>query len=132
MEDKTAEHLVTAIESPLQPKYAPTDPPVYIGHEPVASSGAELIAAERKRQIENEGFTPAHDLRYNRGELLLAGKCYANVPALWPWSSAWWKPSDDPVKNLVKAGALIAAEIDRLLRQTGTDTNAPRDGGGEG
>jgi hypothetical protein len=32
----------------------------------------------------------------------------------WPWDQKWWKPSDDPVKNLVKAGALIAAEIDRL------------------
>ena len=32
----------------------------------------------------------------------------------WPWAKKWWKPSDDPVRNLVKAGALIAAEIDRL------------------
>lgn len=35
----------------------------------------------------------------------------------WPWHSSWWKPSDDPIRNLVKAGALIAAEIDRLQRQ---------------
>ena len=35
---------------------------------------------------------------------------------LWPWSDKWWKPSDDPVRNLVKAGALLAAEIDRLQR----------------
>lgn len=33
----------------------------------------------------------------------------------WPWDRKWWKPSqDDQVKNLIKAGALIAAEIDRL------------------
>ena len=32
----------------------------------------------------------------------------------WPWDKKWWKPSDDPIKNLIKAGALIAAEIDRL------------------
>lgn len=32
----------------------------------------------------------------------------------WPWDAKWWKPSDDPIKNLVKSGALIAAEIDRL------------------
>jgi hypothetical protein len=31
-----------------------------------------------------------------------------------PWDYKWWKPSKDPIKNLVKAGALIAAEIDRL------------------
>ncbi len=34
----------------------------------------------------------------------------------WPWEMAWLKISEDPVRNLVKAGALIAAEIDRLLR----------------
>lgn len=28
----------------------------------------------------------------------------------------WWKPSDDPIRNLVKVSALIAAEIDRLKR----------------
>jgi len=34
----------------------------------------------------------------------------------WPWGSEWWKPSPDPIYNLIKAGALIAAEIDRLQR----------------
>ena len=38
------------------------------------------------------------------------------VPILWPWEAEWWKPSADPVRNLAKAGALIAAEIDRLQR----------------
>lgn len=37
----------------------------------------------------------------------------------WPWDEEWWKPSEDPVRNLVKAGALIAAEIDRLQRVDG-------------
>jgi hypothetical protein len=32
----------------------------------------------------------------------------------WPWNDDDWKPSPDPIRNLVKAGALIAAEIDRL------------------
>ena len=36
-------------------------------------------------------------------------------PRGWPWEPADWKPDNDPVRNLVKAGALIAAEIDRLL-----------------
>ena len=36
----------------------------------------------------------------------------------WPWDVSWWKPSDSPIRNLVKAGALIAAEIDRLQRAT--------------
>ncbi len=34
----------------------------------------------------------------------------------WPWGKSWWKPSDDPIRDLEKAGALIAAEIDRRLR----------------
>ena len=34
----------------------------------------------------------------------------------WPWEAAWWKPNGDPIRNLEKAGALIAAEIDRLQR----------------
>ena len=38
----------------------------------------------------------------------------------WPWRNEDWKPSNDRVVNLVKAGALIAAEIDRLERATHT------------
>lgn len=34
----------------------------------------------------------------------------------WPFNRKEWKPSSDPIRNLVKAGALIAAEIDRLHR----------------
>jgi len=37
-------------------------------------------------------------------------------PAAWPWEWDQWKPSLDPIRNLEKAGALIAAEIDRLRR----------------
>lgn len=39
------------------------------------------------------------------------------VPRLWPWDPEWWKPCPrNRVRELVKAGALIAAEIDRLQR----------------
>lgn len=38
------------------------------------------------------------------------------APIDWPWADSWWKPSTDPVRNLVKAGALVAAEIDRYQR----------------
>jgi hypothetical protein len=51
-------------------------------------TGAELIAQERQRQIEKEGWTP-----------------------------------DDPIRELIKAGALIAAEIDRLNIQRGFNEN---------
>lgn len=91
--------------------------------------GAELIAKERKRQIEKEGWTKKHDRQeHDDGELLKAAICYARAGADgmdkvtawkhwdWPWSPKWWKP-EDRIRNLVKAGALIAAEIDRLQHE---------------
>ena len=93
-------------------------------------NGIEMIKAERERQIAKEGWTPEHDAHHILGELSIAAACYAKVasalarwkpdeiawsaPGAWPWDGGWWKPSPDPVHNLVKAGALIAAEIDRL------------------
>ena len=99
-------------------------------------TGADLIAAERQRQIEKEGFTAAHDdVKEQHGQLIAAAICYAQLPLIrmtytpaavrertselldrWPWDEEYWKPSDQAVRNLVKAGALIAAEIDRLQR----------------
>lgn len=96
-------------------------------------AGTDLIAAERKRQIEVEGWTPEHDDEHSACELTMAAHAYTyaavgqingvcwpdidgNVPNSWPWEDGWWKPSVFPIRNLVKAGALIAAEIDRLLR----------------
>ncbi len=86
--------------------------------------GTELIAQERQRQIDVEGFTPEQDKKYLNGELVQAAACYAvngdyDYPPdkedySWPFSAQWWKPSTDRIKNLVRAGALIAAEIDRL------------------
>lgn len=96
-------------------------------------TGAELIAAERRRQIDIEGWTARHDdTEHATGELIMAADCYLtwaeeqllgrdpedmydSLPAWWPWEPRWWKPSD-PIRNLVKAGALIAAEIDRAMR----------------
>ena len=95
--------------------------------------GSGLIATERARQISTEGWTPAHDDEHELGELAAASVCYTNLAQAqiadavmesdtevhvdWPWSSDSWKPSDDPIRNLVKAGALIAAQIDVLLRK---------------
>lgn len=128
-------------------------------------SGVELIAEERSRQIDVEGWTPEHDAGHRTFEMSGAAACYiaknisnklesihhTNQSPLaefkiyyfgesdflvntgdrgdrriakagwrngWPWDMKWWKPSDDPIKNLVKAGALIAAEIDRLNSTT--------------
>lgn len=92
------------------------------------SVGVQLIAAERERQVNVEGWTPEHDDAHTNGELSTAAVCYAatsavreviGVGALWPWSFADWKPSANAgrVRELAKAGALIAAEIDRLTRE---------------
>lgn len=102
------------------------------GPSPVAGDGLDRIAAERRRQVEVEGWTPAHDDEHHACELAMAADAYvywavgqvngacwlwgAASPASWPWADDWWKPSHDPIRNMEKAGALIAAEIDRLLR----------------
>jgi hypothetical protein len=40
----------------------------------------------------------------------------------WPWDDEWYKPTPkDPIRQLVKAGALIAAEIDRFQRKAESD-----------
>lgn len=98
----------------------------------------ELIACERKRQINVEGFTPEHDDEHRSGEINDAAICYASAASKlargesleyikecvdasergfpWPWESEWWNPSRDQIQNLVKAGGLIVAEIERLQR----------------
>ncbi len=84
-------------------------------------NGVELIKRERERQMAAEGWSASHDDGHRRGELARAAACYAleglNVTGRprWPWSVDWWKPKDQ-IRNLVRAGALIAAEIDRLKR----------------
>ena len=96
----------------------------------IMKTAIELIADERQRQIMWEGFSVIHDDTYKNGELAYAAACYAlnhdalssvkegqSVPAKWPWNIIRWKPSpNDRIKELVKAGALITAEIERLQR----------------
>jgi hypothetical protein len=85
------------------------------------TEGVSLIAVERARQMSVEGWTPAHDDEHHRGELAVSAARYAlhdtavSNRIAWQWESYWWKPKD-PIRNLVRAGALIAAEIDRRLR----------------
>ena len=95
-------------------------------------TGIELIAEERKRQITEEGWTAEHDDQHEPFILTTLAVCYTiecgspiQHPAGKPDEFIWpigldrsaWKPSQNPLRNLVKAGALIAAEIDRLQRQ---------------
>lgn len=96
------------------------------------AKGTDLIAAERERQIAVEGWSAAHDDKHDCREMSIAAEDYLMVynageggdndfsmaSRQWPWDAKWWKPSPDPLRNLVKAGALIAAEIDRINRQS--------------
>ena len=86
------------------------------------SEGVERIAQERERQIEEEYWSYEHDDNHRDGELAMAAACYAyyedaEYPEHWPFDDDCWKPSpDNRIRDLEKAGALIAAEIDRLMR----------------
>jgi len=95
-----------------------------------AKTGAQLVYLERERQINEEGFAPDRDQEYKEYQLVAAAMCYLTAapareqsgidtstpPPQWPWAPDWWKPSPhDPIRELVKAGALIVAEIDRRL-----------------
>jgi len=104
--------------------------------------GARRIARERRRQIQQEGWSIDHDDKLVDNELAWAALCYAA-----PEKVKMMRPGEDPdtvlladpwpvksslvdkrrkgkrkvtrrqrIRDLEKAGALIAAEIDRLLR----------------
>lgn len=116
-------------------------------HNPTTTFSLALwdIEQERRRQRLVEGFTSQHDDGHIRGDLALAGGSYAlragiwflegndvpdkltghgrrytNVesPPLWPWDQKWWKPKG-PRRDLVRAAALLVAEIERIDRLTG-------------
>lgn len=100
--------------------------PTDIDVDASGSPGSALIGRERIRQITDEGFTAAHDRSHDGTELAWGAFSYCeraaqtklpqgdpSMPHLWPWNRADWKPSDSVIRNLTKAGALIAAEIDR-------------------
>lgn len=97
------------------------------------TAAAAAVLAERKRQVAAEGWTPGHDDEYEHGELADAAGCYAlsselfdcagEPPRPWPWPDEWWKPTNRR-RDLVKAGALILAEIERLDRASGIKVEA--------
>ena len=94
-------------------------------------TGIELIAAERRRQVEQEGWAEYEDcMKHPDNELAIAAACYAvegtgrrvvrhssgfKWENAWPWCDEWDKrKKHNRERQLVIAGALIAAEIDRL------------------
>lgn len=99
------------------------------------SNAINDVILERQRQISQEGWTPEHDDTHSSGEMAGAAACYAQhvvgrqwvypwkpddytseeAPGSWPWDEKWWKPKS-PREDLVRAAALIIAEIERLDR----------------
>lgn len=107
--------------------------------------GIELIAEERQRQIDVEGYNAQHDSQHDFRELVQAARTYIDAAILttkskemgnsdeasiswhkynepfewkylklgWPWKEDSFKPTT-PLRDIIKAGALIAAAIDRL------------------
>ena len=116
---------------------------------PTLSAAMRDVFLERRRHIEVEGFTPEHDDQHQAGEIAFAAVSYAlastansterhmmerfgtknSVPSWiavwWRWDWKWWKPKNRR-RDLVRAGALIIAEIERL------DRAAERAGGEHG
>lgn len=85
------------------------------------------VIDERERQETTEGWTAEHDDRHGNGEMAAAAAAYALHDiqggwfrkwhgTIWPWSAEWWKPKDRR-RDLVRAAALIVAEIERLDRR---------------
>lgn len=107
-------------------------------------TGIEMMAAERRRQVEVEKFTPEHDAGHINGELAWAACAFAAPGPIFKiitnigsritfsdpfpewWTSKWDRraefridahglsPLEQRIDLLAKAGALLAAEIDRL------------------
>lgn len=96
-------------------------------------TGLDYITAERNRHFDEEGWTIERDTQYVYNELGRASAAYAahqylekkeiligmydvketDIPEIWPWEDESWKPTpDDRIRELSKAGALIAAAID--------------------
>jgi hypothetical protein len=96
-------------------------------------TGVQMIADERMRQITVEGWDLGHDLEHEPDAMAIAGACYAVNGAFggkikvtrysrierdvdaFPFRKEWDKRAKhDRLRSLVIAGALIAAEIDRM------------------
>ncbi len=92
------------------------------------TKAARDVLRERARQVTGEGFSAARDDCYTKRELAQAAAIYAawsvaetpppeDVRTIWPWDMSWFKPINQR-RSLVKAGALILAEIERLDRES--------------
>lgn len=97
----------------------------------IMKTAIELIQEERRRQIVEKGWTEEHDDTHTNSELSIAAAAYAVAnfrPAtasfIWPWKTKDGGGyivnegfnTGQKIRDLIKAGALIVAEIERLQR----------------
>ncbi|HED2411909.1 TPA: ead/Ea22-like family protein [Raoultella planticola] len=119
------------------------DLPPLDGESRTVTAAAADVLAERKRQVSVEGWTPSHDDTHKNNEMAFAAACYAfhaaaaswdledcgteydshPAPKNWPWEPEWWKPKSARA-DLVRAGALILAELERIDRAAGIKVEA--------
>lgn len=97
----------------------------------MSKSAIDMIREERDRQISKEGWTLAHDDEHRNGELVCAAVVYASAYPIRAksalsneyivdvWPDGWEYKPKDRISDLVRAGALIVAEIERLQRLGG-------------
>src|SRR5687768_6595859 len=96
----------------------------------ITEEALSLIREERLRVIHSEHFTHETDKQYKNNELVNAAACYITgkhnkalnisfrgkvLPHIWPWDPAWYKPTNDRKRELVKGIALAVAELEQLL-----------------
>jgi hypothetical protein len=118
-QDLTQGAVAAAVQANIDPAYHR----VMARRTTQPTQAALDVLAERKRQIDGEGTVAEMDDQYTSRELAAAAVCYIEAasypagmkPTGWPWAAEWWKPTDYR-RNLVKAGALLLAEIERLDR----------------
>lgn len=141
MKQKTLFVAATAAEAKAAADHMQPGPIEYV--RPGLSRAMADVIAERRRHVDGEGWTAEHDDAHRRGEMIMAAVAYgtnaavqirmsedghpaaliaekseaAGPPGIWPWARTWWKPKGGPRRILVKAAALLIAEIERLDRR---------------
>lgn len=127
-------YILGVLDGPRYWMHCPDDPDEGGGYAGLTQATLDVLA-ERRRQVQEEGWTLEHDDDHFAGELAMAAACYAGSAggyvwvegkpseAVWPWSQERWKPTT-PRRDLIKAAALILAEIERLDRAETLDTNS--------